>query len=74
MVNVGLTPEELQAEIMRRMAHLDEAQEEAEHLGGYGDLMRMTALIAFQRAAELIEANNRRLSEQLDEYYLTMRK
>lgn len=65
MVKLGLTAEELQAEIDRRMAALDEAQEEAEHLGGYGDLMRMAALIAFQRAAELIEANNRRIAEQL---------
>lgn len=65
MVNLGLTVEELQAEITRRMAQLDEAQEEEEHLGGYGDLMRLAALIAFQRAAELIDANNRRISEQL---------
>lgn len=64
-MTLGLTTEELQAEIERRMAALDEAQEEEEHLGPYGDLLRMAAAIAFQRAAELIAANNRRLEQQL---------
>jgi hypothetical protein len=62
---VGLTSDELQREIERRMAQLDEAQEEEEHLGPYGDLLRTAALIAFQRAAELIDANNRRMAQQL---------
>ena len=62
---VGLTYEELQAEIERRMAALDEAQEEAEQLGPYGDLMRMVAAAAFQRAADLILLNNERLAAQL---------
>ncbi len=62
---VGLTYEELQAEIARRMAALDEAQEEAEQLGPYGDLMRMVAAAAFQRAADLILLNNERIGAQL---------
>ena len=62
---VGLTYEELQAEIERRMAALDEAQEEAEQLGPYGDLMRMVAAAAFQRAADLILLNNERIGAQL---------
>lgn len=62
---LGLSPEELQGEIARTMARLDDAQDEEEHLGPYGDLMRMVAVAAYQRAAELIEVNNRRLSEQL---------
>ena len=61
---VGLEIDELQREIERRIAQLDEAQEEQEYLGPYGDLLRTAALIAFQRAAELIDANNRRLAEQ----------
>lgn len=65
MTTLGLSADELQAEIERRMAQLDEAQEEEEHLGPYGDLLRMAAAIAFQRAAELIEANNRRIEQQL---------
>jgi hypothetical protein len=64
-VAVGLTYEELQAEIARRMAALDEAQEEAEQLGPYGDLMRMVAAAAFQRAADLILLNNERIAAQL---------
>jgi hypothetical protein len=64
-VGVGLSAEDLQAEIARRMEQLDEAQEEAEHLGAYGDLMRMVALTAFQRAAELITINNERIAAQL---------
>ncbi|MCC6793316.1 MAG: hypothetical protein IT336_16655 [Thermomicrobiales bacterium] len=62
---IGLTFDELQLEIDRRMAALDEAQEEEEHLGAYSDLLRMAAAIAFQRAAGLIDLNNRRISEQL---------
>ncbi len=64
---MGLTPDELQTEITRRMNALDEAQDDAEHLGQYGDLLRLAAQIAFQRAAELIELNNQRLSVQLAE-------
>jgi hypothetical protein len=64
-VTLGLTYDELQDEITRQMAALDEAQEEGEHLGPYGDLLRLAAQIAFQRAADLIVANNRRLAEQL---------
>jgi hypothetical protein len=62
---IGLTFDELQAEIEWRMGQLDEAQAEAEHLGPYGDLLRTAALIGFQRAAELIDANNRRIAAQL---------
>jgi CHASE3 domain sensor protein len=65
LARVGLSYEELQAEIARRMAQLDEAQEDEEHLGPYGDLMRMVALAAYQRAADLIQLNNRRLERQL---------
>ncbi|MDP9364492.1 MAG: hypothetical protein M3Q10_09775 [Chloroflexota bacterium] len=39
----------MQAEIERRMAALDEAQEEAAHLGPYGDRLRFVAATAFQR-------------------------
>src|SRR5215217_1879487 len=62
---IGLTFDEMQAEIERRMDQLDEAQEETEHLGLYGDLLRTAALVGFQRAAELIDANNRRIADQL---------
>jgi hypothetical protein len=65
IVMVGLSFDELQREIELRMSQLDEAQEEEEHLGPYGDLLRTAAVIAFQRAAELIDANNRRIAEQL---------
>ncbi len=64
---VGLSYDEMQLEIERRMAQLDEAQEEEEHLGPYGELLRMAAVIAFQRAAELIDANNRKIERQLRE-------
>ena len=67
MARLGLTDDELQEEIARRMARLDEAQEEEEHLGPYGDLMRMVAMTAFQRAADLISLNNRRIERQLAE-------
>ena len=62
---VGLTPEELQEEIRQRMEALDQAQEDVENLGPYGDLLRLTAQIAFQRAADLIAANNERIAHQL---------
>ena len=64
-MQIGLSHEELQAEISRRMDALDEAQEETEQLGAYGDLLRMAAMIAFQRAAELIDLNNREIARQL---------
>jgi hypothetical protein len=64
-VMLGMTTDELQVEIQRRMDALDDAQEDQEQLGPYGDLLRTAAIIAFQRAAELIDANNRRISEQL---------
>jgi len=65
-VHVGLSHDELQAEIERRMFQLDEAQEEAEHLGPYGDLLRMIAVTAYQRAADLIALNNERIAAQLN--------
>ncbi len=64
-MQIGLSYEELQAEIGRRMSALDEAQEEAEHLGPYGDLLRLVAQTAFQRAADLIVLNNERIAAQL---------
>jgi hypothetical protein len=64
-VTVGLTIDELNAEIARRMTALDDAQEDDEHLGPYGDLLRMAAQAAYYRAAELIDLNNRRIAEQL---------
>lgn len=64
-MSFGLSAQELQDEIARRMNALDEAQDDAEHLGPYGDLLRLAAQVAFQRAADLLEANNRRLTEQL---------
>ncbi|MGH2535515.1 MAG: hypothetical protein ACRDJW_24930 [Thermomicrobiales bacterium] len=66
-MSLGLSKQELQAEVERLMARLDEAQEDADQLGQYGDLMRMTAAVAFQRAADLIAANNRRIEQQLRE-------
>jgi hypothetical protein len=62
---LGLSADELQAEIERRMTALDSAQDDAENLGPFADLMRTMALIAFQRAADLILLNNERLAEQL---------
>lgn len=64
-MHLGLSTDELQDEISRRMTALDEAQDDAEHLGQYGDLLRLAAQIAFQRAAELIDLNNQRLTAQL---------
>jgi hypothetical protein len=72
IVRLGLTHEELQAEISHRLALLDEAQADEEHLGQYGELMRMMAVIAFQRAADLIAVNNRRLEEQLKAAGITL--
>ena len=65
-MSVGLSHDELQHEIARRMAALDEAQEDVEHLGPYGDLLRMAAVIAYQRAADLILLNNARIAQQLE--------
>lgn len=62
---VGLTRDELQDLIETRLAALDEAKEEEDHLGPYGDLLRLATGIAFNRAAELIVANNARLEQQL---------
>jgi hypothetical protein len=64
-MTLGMTDQELRDEIAHRMARLDEAQDDEEHLGPYGDLLRVTALIAFQRAADLIALNNRRIELQL---------
>ena len=61
----GLTRDELDLLVSQRMEELDAAQEDEEHLGPFGDLLRTTAIIAYHRAAELIEANNRRISQQL---------
>jgi hypothetical protein len=66
MTHIGLTSEELQMHIRSQMERLHDAQEDAEHLGPYGDLMRMAAEIAYQRAAELILINNERIAEQID--------
>ena len=70
-MHFGLTAEELQQEIGIRMTALDEAQDDAEHLGQLGDILRLSAQIAFQRAAELIDLNNQRLTEQLATLGLT---
>jgi hypothetical protein len=69
---LGLSDDELQTEIARRMTQMDEAQEAEEHLGPYGDLMRMVAMTAFQRAAELIALNNRRIERQLADAGVTL--
>jgi hypothetical protein len=66
-VRLGLSDEELQEEITRRLMQLDEAQDDAEQLGQYGELLRTMAAVAFQRAADLISANNRRIEQQLRE-------
>lgn len=72
MTRLGLSDDDLQTEIARRMARLDEAQEEEEHLGPYGELMRMVAMTAFQRAADLISVNNRRIERQLAAVGITL--
>ncbi len=64
-IRLGLTPEELQQEIETRLARLDALAEHAEEETQFADYDRFVAQLAFQRAAELIEANNRRLAEQL---------
>jgi hypothetical protein len=64
---LGLSLSELEAMIGKRMTELDDAQEDQEHLGPFADLLRTATMIAFHRAAELIDANNRRLSEQLEQ-------
>jgi len=63
----GLTHDELELLVNQRMQELDAAQEDEEHLGAFGDLLRTAAIIAYHRAAELIEANNRRISLQLSD-------
>lgn len=65
--SLGLTMSELEALIARRMTDMDDAQDDQDLLGGYADLLRTATLIAYHRAAELIEANNRRLESQLRE-------
>lgn len=62
---IGLSPEEIQAAIDKRMRLLADAQEEEEHLGPFSDLLRTMAQIAYQRAADLIVLNNRRIEQQL---------
>jgi hypothetical protein len=69
-MTLGLSRDELQRLIETRLASLDEAQEEEEHLGPYADLLRLATGIAFHRAAELIVANNKRLEQQLQEHGL----
>lgn len=64
-IRLGLTPEELQEEIATRLARLDALAEHAEEETQFAEYDRFVAELAFQRAAELIEANNRRLMEQL---------
>jgi hypothetical protein len=64
-IRLGLTPEELQEEIAARLARLDALAEHAEEETQFAEYDRFVAELAFQRAAELIEANNRRLAEQL---------
>ena len=64
-IRLGLSPEELQQEIAARLARLDALAEHAEEETTFADYDRFVAELAFQRAAELIEANNRRLAEQL---------
>ena len=62
---LGLSLGELEAMISKRMTELDDAQDDQDQLGPYADLLRTATLIAFHRAAELIDANNRRVAEQL---------
>jgi hypothetical protein len=66
-MHIGLNDDELQAMIARRMEELDAAQEDEAHLGPYGDLLRTAAIISYNRAAELILANNRRIAKQLQD-------
>lgn len=71
-MTLGLSADELAAEIAARMDALDDAQEDEEHLGPYGDLLRLAAQIAFHRAAELIVLNNERVTAQLAAVGLTL--
>lgn len=64
-IRLGLTTEELQEEIAARLARLDALADEAEEETQFAEYDRFVAMLAFQRAAELIEANNRRIAEQL---------
>lgn len=64
-VRLGLTAGELQGEIAARLARLDALAEHAEEETQFADYDRFVAELAYQRAAELIEANNRRIAEQL---------
>ncbi|HEY8448304.1 MAG TPA: hypothetical protein VIL01_14480 [Thermomicrobiales bacterium] len=72
MARLGLSPEELQAAIEQRLRQLDDAQAEEEHLGPFSDLLRTVAQIAYQRAADLILLNNRRLQQQLTSAGITI--
>ncbi|HEU5434272.1 MAG TPA: hypothetical protein VFU81_21550 [Thermomicrobiales bacterium] len=65
MAAIGLSFDELQSEIERRMAAMDAAQDDADDLGPFADLMRTVALTAYQRAADLIVLNNERLARDL---------
>ncbi len=62
---LGLSLSEMEALISKRMTELDDAQDDQDHLGPFADLLRTATLIAYHRAAELIDTNNRRLTEQL---------
>lgn len=64
-VRLGLTPDEIQEEIAARLARLDALAEHAEEETGFAEYDRLVTLIAYQRAADLIDANNRRLAAQL---------
>ncbi len=64
-IRLGLSPEELQREIAARLARLDALAEHAEEETQFAEYDRFVAELAFQRATELIDANNRRLAEQL---------
>lgn len=64
-IGLGLTAEELQQEITTRMARLDALAEHAEEETQFAEYDRLVTLIAYQRAADLIVANNRRLAEHL---------
>jgi hypothetical protein len=65
VADIGLSFDELQAEIARRMAMMDAAQDDADDLGPFAYLMRTVALTAYQRAAVLIVNNNERLARDL---------
>lgn len=63
--HLGLSLSELEAMIDARMKALDDAQDDQDQLGPFADLLRTATLIAYHRAAELIDTNNRRIAEQL---------